>query len=575
MKEKIKDYLKNLIARLAASLKRFPEALLLAFSVVVLLIYINHHSVPSDSALVRSAMVLALGVPLALGLKMLWERGTLSRKMLVPSYGAAALALFMYYSFLLTKLDMVSGSRYVGISAALYLLFLAIPYLGRKEGFEMYVIKLFTGFIATYFYALILFAGLAAILFTINTLFAAGISEEVYFDLWLMSAGVFAPTYFLAGVPAYGEELSVEDYPTFLRVLLLYIVMPLLAVYTGILYVYFIKILVTHIWPAGMVSNLVLWYSFISLAVVFFLYQMKDKNTWAHWFEMYLPRLILPLLIMMFVAMGIRIEAYGVTENRYLVLAGGVWSSGCMLYCALIRKRMNIGMVISAAVIAVLVVSGPWSCYAVSKYSQNARFERILLQNHMLADGKIVPSQQVSTADQRTLSSILQYFQNSHNLTDVKYLPADFKMNKMNEIFGFSLAMGRDTHFSHNIDMENNEMQDIRDYDYSLPMVRGTVQKPVARPGELILTYDPGSTILTLSRDGQALYQKELSSAALAIHSAHIGQNVLGNKDMTYVDENETVKIMLLFTNISGSEDNGDGQPRIEWLDFSVFVSLK
>lgn len=574
MGEKIVGFLKNLTVKLAASVRRFPEALLLAFSVVVLFIYINHNSVPNDSVLVRSAMTLALGIPLALGIKMLWERGTLSRTKLVLTYAGAALALFLYYSLLLPELNMVSVSRYVGLTVAFYLLFLVIPYLGRKDGFELYVIKLFTGFIATYFYALILFAGLAAILFTINTLFSTGISEKVYFDLWLISAGVFAPTYFLAGVPAYGEELRVKDYPTFLRVLLLYIVMPLLAVYTGILYVYFIKIIVTRIWPAGMVSNLVLWYAFISLAVVFFIYQMKDKNTWAHWFEAYLPRLILPLMIMMFVAMGIRIEAYGITENRYLVLAGGVWSTGCMLYCALIKKRMNIWMVVSAAFIAILVVSGPWSSYEISKHSQNARFEWLLVQNHMLEDGKIVPSQQISTADQRTLSSILQYFQSSHSFKDVKYLPADFKMNKMNETFGFSQAMGRKMHFRHG-SKGGTGLHEIQGYDYFLVSLREVLTKSKVNQGALSLTFDPASNILTLTGEGQVLYQKDVAAAALAIHNAHIAEEVLEYRDMVFVEENEKVKIMFVFTNISGSDNQNSGKPQVDWYDCLVFIKLK
>lgn len=574
MREKIKAFINNLLVKLAVSIRRFPEALLLVFAVVVLLIYINHNTVPHDGPLVRSTMVLALGFPLALVIKMLWERKAVTRSTQAVIFVIVAVSLFMYYSFLLPKINMESVSRYIGITVAFCLLFITIPYWGRKERFELYVIKLFTGFVTTYFFALILFAGLAAILFTINTLFSAGISEEVYFDLWLISAGIFAPTYFLAGIPAYGEEPDIEEYPKFLRILLLYIVMPLLTVYTGILYVYFVKILATRIWPAGMVSNLVLWYSFISLAVVFFIYHLKDKNAWAYWFESYIPRLILPLLIMMFVAMGIRIEAYGITENRYLVLAGGIWSSGCMLYCALIKNRMNLWLLVSAAIISILVVSGPWSCYAVSKYSQNARFERVLTQNNMLVEGKIVPAKEISTADQRTISSIVRYFQDKHSLKELKYIPSDFKVNRMDETFGFDLNHARDAYFSHSINMDNNEMQDIRGYDYSLPMVRGSVKKPAARPGELILTYHPGSTILTLSRDGQALYQKELSSAAKAIHSAHIGQNVLENKDMIYIDENENVKIMFLFNDISGIDD-GEDQPQIEWLDFSAYVKEK
>ena len=64
---------------------------------------------------------------------------------------------------------------------------------------------------------------------------------------------------------------------------------------------------------------------------------------------------------MMFVAMGIRVSAYGITENRYFVLAAGLWVTGSMLYLIFAKRPRNVFLPASLALVVVLSVYGPWS----------------------------------------------------------------------------------------------------------------------------------------------------------------------------------------------------------------------
>jgi len=144
-----------------------------------------------------------------------------------------------------------------------------IPYLPRKDHFEMYIIKLGTGLIITVVYTAVLFMGLAAILFTLNALLGVPVPEKLYSYTGIILGCVFAPAYFLAGIPLKDHSLEDENYLTVLKALLLYIVIPLLTAYTTILYIYFIKIIVSWEWPSGLVSHLVLWYALIVTAVLF------------------------------------------------------------------------------------------------------------------------------------------------------------------------------------------------------------------------------------------------------------------------------------------------------------------
>ncbi|NLC51128.1 MAG: DUF4153 domain-containing protein, partial [Firmicutes bacterium] len=410
-----------------------------------------------------------------------------------------------------------------------------------------------------------------AILFTINTLFAADIPNEVYLDLWLIVAGIFAPACFLAGFPAYGEDNKNDEYPKFLQGLLLYIVMPLLSVYTAILYIYFLKIIITRFWPAGIVSHLVLWYSLVSTVVIFFSYLLKEKNTRARLFIAYFPKLILPLMIMMFAAMGIRISAYGITENRYFVLIGGLWTTGCMLYYALKRDAMNIKIVLSLALVAVFAVSGPWSAYSVSKYSQNMQMKKLLLRNNMLVDGEIVPSAEIPQSDKVSISSIVQYFERNHNLNELHVLPQDFSMSDMEETFGFDFALSstQTAYFRHHPE-ETFGLLDVGDYDYFIPSFAEFQEEgTLINKDSLSIAYE--AETLKISKDGQLLYTKDIAEAALDIHNANIGKDSLKNEEMIFVDETEHLKIMVIFQSIYGTEN---GEPSIDWLDFAVLLKI-
>ena len=185
-----------------------------------------------------------------------------------------------YYLFLLQDFGMVAISRHMAVSLALYFGLCLYSYFYRRENFELYVIRLLLSFLVTYLYASILYGGVAAILLTTGYLFPVYIPEELYLDLWLITAGVLAPAFFLADIPGEDRALLPESYPRVLQVLLSYIVMPLILAYSLMLYAYFALILITAQWPELMVSHLVLWYAILANLVIFCLYPLRGANQW-------------------------------------------------------------------------------------------------------------------------------------------------------------------------------------------------------------------------------------------------------------------------------------------------------
>ena len=584
MKGKIATLLKTLMTKLSSSLKRFPGTIALAVSVVSVLIYVNHmHSELSNETLEtlqRTAMILALGIPVSLCIKTLFERmpaqNTLPR---VLAYIGAAASLVFYYLYLLQDFEMVTVTRYIALSFALYLAFTFIPNFYRRENYELYVIKLFTSFFITFLYSAVLFLGLAAMLFTVDTLFVLKLSEKLYFDIWLIAAGVFAPTHFLADIPRYREEVPPEYYPRVLKVLLLYIVMPLIIAYSTILYVYFAKIIITRQWPDGMVSHLVLWYSFISILVLFFVYQLRRSNKWVGVFVSYFPKLVIPLLAMMFVSMGIRIKAYGVTENRYFVLAAGLWVTVGYVYHILRKDVRNIFLPVSLALVAVLAVTGPWSAYNVSRLSQNSRFERILEKYQMIDNGGIVKAAgDLADEDKREISAIIRYFNSYHSLDDLKYLPEGFTVENMEEIFGFEYDYSRwpsdeREYFYYHVSVNQN-LLDIEDFDYfadfSLYMQQDLVG--AGEPLSVSYLYETGEFKIFI--EGQEVYSANLPDIASELCEPLDEGRELTADEMSYRDAAENMDVLYMFRNINGWKDTLSGRVDVESAEFYVFIKM-
>jgi hypothetical protein len=583
---KITPAVKHIMTVLSTGLKRFPLTILFSTAVAVMLIIINESQLLTDTeTLSRLTMIFALGIPLSLCLKLFWERkenGKLSTP--IGLYSAGCIVLFLYYFFLLNTLDMVSITRYIAVSLALYLSFFFIPYLPRREQFEMYVIKLGTGFCITVIYSAVLYLGLAAILFTIDQLLGIQIAGKVYFYVGLFVALLFAPSYFLADIPQKDEQLEQKDYLKLLRVLLLYIVMPLLTAYTAILYIYFVKIIVVSEWPVGLVSHLVLWYAVIVTLVLFLITPIKDENKWANRFSVWMPRIILPVLVMMFISMGIRINAYGVTENRYYVVVLALWVSAMMLYFSFIKKRINIVIPVTLALIALISVFGPLSSYSVSIRSQNNRLQAILIKNDMLQEGKIKTAPaDISRDDKYEISRKLDYFSQNHSLQEIKCLPQNFKMVDMEKVFGFPYTPYEspftDSHgFFYLKNSQYEGAVEIQGYDYLFGSMLLHERSAESTGSTIEADYDYQSSVVRVYRQGTLLYEKNLNPFVRELYNKHqptAEEKSIPSEEMTLVEENEQVKVKFIFLHIMGDEDMTTGDVKLERAEFYLLVKIK
>jgi uncharacterized protein DUF4153 len=275
-------------------------------------------------------------------------------------------------------------------------------------------------------YATVFFLGLALALWAVDFLLGIKVHTNLYPELWICSVFVVQTWYFLAGVPQPLSELEKrEDYPAGLKIFTQYLLVPLVSIYTIILYAYMGKILFKWIWPKGMVTWLVSGVSVFGVLTLLLVYPVQERkeNRWIKVFSCAFYLALFPLLVMLLVAAGKRISQYGITEQRYFVVVLALWISAIAVYFLVSRIR-NIKVVpITLCLVALATSFGPWGAYGVSVRSQIRRLERIFEKNGMLVGGK---ARRVTHAmewnDKKEMSSLLYYLIENHGVFSVQRL---------------------------------------------------------------------------------------------------------------------------------------------------------
>lgn len=582
---KISEHVVNLLKSFYKSIRRFPVSIALSASFAVIMIITSEMRQSKPGYIIqnleRVSMILALGFVLSLCIKLYFEKKGITKLYNIIAVSAVSISmLILYYFFLLKDLSMVSITRYAGISIALYILFAFIPYLDNKENFEIYIIKIFGRLFITIIYSAVLYGGLAAILATIDKLLEIKIPSDFYYYTFLIVAGIFAPSYYLGGFPFVHDKFTKENYPNIFKVLVLYIIMPLITIYTIILYIYFAKIIITAKWPVGLVSHLVLWYSVISAAVLFFISPIYKDNKFANKFMKVLPKVILPLIILMFFSVGIRIKAYGITENRYYVIALSLWVFGVMIYFSWSKKFKNIMLPVTLCIIILIsVAGGPINSYSVSIASQNKRFQKILSANKMLSDNKIIKNSSIPQNDKNEISSILQYFNRSHNLSDMKYLPKGFKIENMENVFGFSFSEIPNyiqNYFYFGAAQAGTPI-DITGYDYIFDSRNMNYGNYDGNESSLKINYDNISHIFKVINKNNVIYTKNLNDIAKNLvnkYGMSEKQNSIPQNDMLFTEENSKAKIKIIIESMQGERNPSTGEITVNEADYYILIKI-
>jgi len=431
------------------SFKRFPFVLLACISITIILIYLvefkhNLHIDTIDS-LVHITTVLGLGLVLSLAIYNFAEKVQVSslRKHL---YQLITIVFMLVFYFIKPHLfsDFERSMRIFTIFMSFLFLVFWLPFYSKNDEmpFWHYVKTFVIRLLIALFFTYIIFAGLSLALIALDKLFGVNIPDKTYQHLWLILQGIFTPVFFLSHLESNYSRYETElNYPKFLKILVLNILLPIVSLYMLILYVYGGKILISWTLPIGWVSNLVLSFSVIGLLSFFLVYPMKnDGNIYISLFFKWFFKLMLPLLLLLYIAIFTRINAYGITELRYYVLLLAIYLTFNAIYF-LFNKYKNIKIIFfSFLLLAFFSSFGPWGAYSVSKNSQKNRFEKLATEHNILKNGIISKTQDsLSTDHIYELSSIVDYLITYHGVKSMKvFFNEEDYLSILNEGYRYS-----------------------------------------------------------------------------------------------------------------------------------------
>lgn len=415
---KIKEKIKSFLPDMKKAIERFPLTVFCSVVVFILSVYLVENPELKNENLLnelhKMVILLGMSIPLTLALELAREKYFSGKNKWVIRFVNALITLvfiifyrFYYLSGKNSSSTLDSLEQLMATGIIFFLCFLLVPVIGKKDEEEKYFQSVIVDKTVTILFSVVLFLGLIAVFATIDGLSLIKLDSNIHIETWLFVVFVFSVIFFLSKLKKVDESLENYEIHKIFKFLIYFIVIPLITTYTGILYVYFGKMLITRSWPQGLVSHLILWYTIFSLFIMIMVTPMAKKDSVARVFKKYFPFASLPLLVLSIVSISKRISQYGVTPSRYFVVLLAMWLIFCMV-SSIFKARLSV-ILISLITVVYISVFTPVNNRRITLMSQNKRFEKILVKHGLLKDGKLVKKPELAKEKKYEVTDVLNY----------------------------------------------------------------------------------------------------------------------------------------------------------------------
>lgn len=227
-------------------------------------------------------------------------------------------------------------------------------------------------------------AGIFAIERSLELLFSVRTGDLLYKWVLPIAAFLFTPVYWLSTIPhlADFDEKDLAE-PDFLSraigFLGQFILSPLLVIYALILLAYGVQIVFTQRFPAGVLGWMVLVFVVTGAANWLVLHPefMRARPLVALFRRFWFWLTIIPIALYL-VAIWLRIDAYGMTAERVVLIAGGAWAV-LLTLAFLVPRLCDIRLIPGLAAALLLAFSvGPWNFEQWPRLDQMGRLRTAL-----------------------------------------------------------------------------------------------------------------------------------------------------------------------------------------------------
>ena len=608
--------LETVIKEASTTFKRFPFAIICSIAgsiCMLILVGTDYSNRGNERILINLIITFSLGMVASVGTDLFSQRYYVRNSTQIIFNFLILALMIVYYKTLpdMFNYQAVSRTFILSLAAHLGVSFSAFVVNDEPHGFWQFNKSLFLRFLTATLYSTVLFIGIALALLAIDNLFKVSVPDLFYIKLWILIAGVFNTWFFLAGIPTDVAALNTDPvYPKGLKIFTQYVLVPLITIYLFILYAYTIRIIITQDWPVGWVSYLVIAFSVAGILALLLVWPLRDdeSHTWIKSYARNFYFALFPLIILLFVAIGKRLDQYGITENRYFIIVIAIWLLVVALYF-LISKRKRIKMIpISLFITVLLAAFGPWSAFSVSRNSQLNHLSNLFEKNGWIDNEKVKPTKtKIDFDDQRQISSTMDYLINTHGVESVqplfsKNLESLCKKDSVTLYINYTTcileSVGLNYLSSYDIDPNKTtlsktfsfstreaESLQLSGYDYlinySFNHSYDDLNKPV---NQALFLNEKDSIYFVVSADRRNLRVIMSDSSTIEFNISEL-INRLGTKDfqqydvnpvnLTLLSENNSYKLKFLITSMGGEIFGVDKNNDLSYFQGKVLVGIK
>ena len=590
---KLKEKFKNLFPDMKKGIERFPVTVIFGIILFIIAIF----SIEGSYYELAWIEYLIIAIPFSATIELIREKyfENKNRKFfrIINFFGTIS---FIFVSKMFFK-NYFAG-EIINITATIlifYVLFYLIPIVYRNENREKYLQSVVGNQIITIGFALVLFLGFSAIIGTVDVLLV-NLSHTLYIHAFVFSSAVFGVIFFVSRLKGKDESLENYSLPKIVEVLICYILIPLILIYTTILYLYFAKIIFTLKMPKGVVSHLVLWYTAFSLFIIIMVTPITFKNKFAKFYKKFFPMISVPLILLALFSINERIFQYGITENRYLVVILVIWLLFNMI---LYIVKNDVKWVLISYIFAILIaVFSPFNLVTVSINSQNKRLERLLIKNGIIQNGKITnKNDKVSIKSKNEIMSVIDYFYN--NTSELKWKKIKILGKTYEKPEDFMKVIGANDFWRSYESIDNQEkgviseislkindgikMTEAKGYDYLIYdfnvsyLLDTNETKEFDNNNYKVVLKNKNLMIKNIQKNTEILninLNKIATEVYLKIKEKAKKQNQsyveLPENDLTYLSETKNSKYKIVFSDIHFSEED-----KIDGLNINIYFSEK
>ena len=604
----------EIITKSAQTIKRFPlvflSSIVLAF-ISIYLIEIEPKKMEGlNLILAKVALSASLAVFIFTGVRLLGETLLKPRSHLFLVLGASVVLLAYYFTLPQNSEDFSANIipfRHFFLSLLFFIALLWAPFTRSSlsnEDYWEYAKGVLFAYTMAFSFTFIVVLGVNAALFTVEKLFDLDIDVKRFFQLDILIVAVFSVGYFLSQIPSKPLESKQSlNPPNVEKFYTKWILTPLSVLYFLILYAYTFKLLLNFDLPKGVLAWLIVAFSMVLILTYLFWTHFTQENRWRRWIWL----AIFLQTLMLFIAIGIRIEEYSWTESRYMVSVLGLWLAVISLYFLLFKKAQIKWIFISMSLFIALTQFGPLSAYTISKNAQMQRLQSMIAELKTYEKASKAPLKlryEITDALRylhrryRGESLALMFPKITQKFKEIKveHTQANYLPNFITKKLGFKainsweyrkLQNGEKESFAFytNRDLCYNAknqrvMMDIKDYDYMSQInfsdyhfrAKETSKAQEIRFKDLNLT-------LRYTREHQLIISNSDSNLSVDIENfmqdliKNFGQTAeeLNTKELTIKKENKKFKIKLQLNSIR--QEYFDGNKSIE-LNGVFFIKL-